>query len=42
MTFGYRYQPVNGGFNFRAGINPIFNSSAFIPYFAGISFGYTF
>jgi hypothetical protein len=42
MTFGYRYQPVNGGFNFRASINPIFNSSNFIPYFAGISIGYTF
>jgi len=42
MTFGYRYQPVTGGFNFRASINPIFNSSNFIPYFAGISFGYTF
>lgn len=42
MTFGYRYQPVAGGFNFRASINPIFNDSAFIPYFAGISFGYSF
>jgi len=42
MTFGYRYQPVNGGFNFRASINPVFNSSNFVPYFAGISFGYTF
>lgn len=42
MTFGYRYQPVNGGFNFRASINPVFNSSTFVPYFAGISFGYTF
>jgi len=42
MTFGYRYQPVNGGFNFRASINPVFNSSNFIPYFGGLSFGYTF
>ncbi len=42
MTFGYRYQPEIRGFSFRASINPVFNSSNFIPYFAGISFGYTF
>ncbi len=42
MTFGYRYQPEDGGFHFRAAITPIFNSSAFLPYFAGIGFGYTF
>jgi hypothetical protein len=42
MTFGYRYQPIGGGFNFRASINPIFNESAFVPYFAGISFGDSF
>ncbi|BAU53171.1 hypothetical protein [Mucilaginibacter gotjawali] len=41
MTFGYRYQPVDGGFNFRASFNPIFDSSNFVPYF-GLSFGYTF
>jgi hypothetical protein len=41
MTFGYRYQPVDGGFNFRASFNPIFYSSNFVPYF-GLSFGYTF
>ncbi len=41
MTFGYRYQPVEGGFSFRASFNPLFNSSNFEPY-AGISFGYSF
>ncbi|MVN89831.1 hypothetical protein GO816_01700 [Mucilaginibacter sp. HME9299] len=42
MTFGYRYQPIDGGFNFRASLNPIFNKSNFIPYYFGLSFGYTF
>ncbi|BAU53170.1 hypothetical protein [Mucilaginibacter gotjawali] len=41
MTFGYRYQPVDGGFSFRASFNPLFNSSNFEPY-VGISLGYTF
>jgi hypothetical protein len=40
--FGYRLQPKNGGFLFRAGITPIFNKYGFIPYYAGISFGYKF
>jgi len=42
MTFGYRYQPVDGGFNFRGGLTPVFDSHNFVPYFAGISLGYTF
>jgi hypothetical protein len=47
MFFGYRSQPEDGGFNFRAGLAPIFNigsgeDSFFIPYWPGISFGYTF
>jgi hypothetical protein len=40
-TIGYRYQPVKGGFNFRAGVNPLFDSSTFVL-FAGLSFGYCF
>jgi hypothetical protein len=40
--FGYRLQPKGGGFLFRAGITPIFNSEGFVPYWAGISFGYKF
>jgi hypothetical protein len=42
LNFGYRLQPANGGFLFRAGIVPIFNKDGFVPYYAGISFGYKF
>lgn len=42
MSFAYRVQPVDSGFSFRAGITPIFNKDNFIPYFGGISLGYTF
>lgn len=42
MAFMYRLQPVNSGFSFRGGFTPVFNSSGFIPYYAGISLGYTF
>jgi hypothetical protein len=40
--FGYRLQPKNGGFLFRAGMTPIFNKDGFFPLWAGISFGYKF
>lgn len=40
LNFGYRVQPANGGFFFRAAINPIFGKGFFIPYYAGIAFGY--
>ncbi len=42
LYFGYRLQPKNGGFLFRAGLTPIFAEGSFIPYWAGISFGYKF
>ncbi|MBD3749037.1 MAG: hypothetical protein IE931_06035 [Sphingobacteriales bacterium] len=42
MSFMYRLQPVKSGFNLRVGFTPIFNADAFIPYYAGISLGYTF
>ena len=42
LNFGYRLQPKNGGFLFRAGIVPVFNKYGFIPYYAGVSFGYKF
>lgn len=42
LNFGYRLQPKNGGFLFRAAIVPIFNKYGFIPYYAGVSFGYKF
>ena len=42
LYFGYRLQPKRGGFLFRAGITPIFGKGFFVPYYAGISFGYKF
>jgi hypothetical protein len=42
MSFGYRLQPVDSGFSFRGGITPIFTKDFFIPYFFGVSLGYTF
>ena len=42
MVFGYRLQPKNGGFNFRAFLSPVFDGTSFSPYFGGISFGYSF
>ena len=42
LNFGYRLQPANGGFTFRAFITPIFGSFGFIPYWGGVSFGYKF
>ena len=40
-TFGYRYQPLQGGFNFRLGFTPLFSASSVAPSF-GVSFGYGF
>jgi hypothetical protein len=42
MSFSYRLQPVDTGFSFRAGLTPIFNKNFFIPYYAGLSLGYSF
>jgi hypothetical protein len=42
LSIGYRLQPANGGFQFRAAITPIFGEFGFLPYYAGISFGYKF
>ncbi|MFC5282421.1 hypothetical protein [Pedobacter alpinus] len=42
MSFMYRLQPVKSGFSFRGGFTPFFNSDVFIPYYVGISLGYTF
>ena len=42
LTFGYRLQPKNGGFLFRAAIVPVFGEGGFIPYYAGVGFGYKF
>jgi hypothetical protein len=42
ILFGYRMQPANGGFTFRAFINPVFGEFGFLPYYGGLSFGYKF
>lgn len=42
FNFGYRLQPANGGFMFRASINPLIGSKVYLPYFGGVSFGYKF
>lgn len=42
MSFAYRVQPIDSGFSFRVGLTPIFNSDFFLPYYGGLSLGYTF
>ena len=42
LHIGYRLQPKNSGFLFRAGLVPIFGKNGFVPYYAGLSFGYKF
>lgn len=50
MTFGYRSQPVDGGFTWRIGLTPTFGPQNgtttggvfFIPWWAHISAGYAF
>jgi len=42
LTFGYRMQPADGGYTFRVAIVPVFGNGFFIPYYAGVSFGYKF
>jgi hypothetical protein len=42
LHFGYRKQPKEKGFCFRAGITPIFGKGFFIPLYGSIAFGYKF
>jgi hypothetical protein len=42
MSLGYRLEPTDGGFMFRAGITPIFDSETFWPLWPQVSFGYAF
>lgn len=42
LTLGYRLAPARGGFMFKAEITPVFGKGFFLPYFAGIGFGYKF
>jgi hypothetical protein len=41
LRFGYRYQPVKGGFLFRVAFTPILLAGMPIPW-GGLSLGYTF
>lgn len=42
LTFGYRLAPEKGGFTFKAQITPVFGNGFFVPYYAGLGFGYKF
>ncbi len=42
INLGYRKQPAEGGYFFRATLTPVFGKGFFWPYYAGVSFGYTF
>lgn len=42
MIFGYRSEPVDGGFVFRASITPFFGYGIFWPIYGGLSIGYAF
>ncbi|WP_207494303.1 hypothetical protein [Aridibaculum aurantiacum] len=42
LNIGYRLQPANGGFFFRAAINPLIGSGFFWPFYGGVGFGYKF
>lgn len=42
VNFGYRLQPKESGFTFRATITPVFGKFGFLPYYGGVSFGYKF
>ena len=42
IYLGYRIQPKEGGFLFRAGLAPVFGKGFFFPYLPAVSFGYAF
>jgi hypothetical protein len=42
LDIGYRLQPKDGGFFFRAAVNPVFGKGFFWPYYGGVAFGYKF
>ena len=42
LVLGYRFQPIGKGFTFRGFLCPIYGNGIFVPYYAGISGGYTF
>ena len=42
LVLGYRFQPINKGFTFRAFLCPVYGNGIFVPYYVGISGGYKF
>ena len=42
LDFGYRYQPVDGGFSLRTGFSPVISSDSVIPWWPYVSLGYSF
>jgi hypothetical protein len=42
VTLGYRKQPADGGFFWKAALVPIFGKGFFVPYAVGAGLGYTF
>ncbi len=42
LSLGYRLQPMDGGFTFRAILNPVIVEEGFFPFYAGIGFGWKF
>lgn len=42
LNLGYRKQPVDGGYFFKAALVPVFGKGFFWPYYAGVGVGYAF
>lgn len=42
LSLGYRKQPQDGGYFFKASLVPVFGKGFFWPYYAGVGFGYAF
>ena len=42
LSLGYRKQPADGGYFFKAALVPVFGNGFFWPYYAGVGFGYAF
>lgn len=42
LSLGYRKQPIDGGYFFKASLVPVFGKGFFWPYYAGVGFGYAF
>lgn len=40
LSLGYRKQPADGGYFFKAALVPVFGNGTFFPYYAGVGFGF--